>query len=91
MSNRAVKNKYQTIVTTREEMDAQAAEMEMEMNMKENNEEEVDISNVKKADDITVDDITKSMNKQMKISKKKSGQDQTMVPTKTITKADKLA
>ena len=56
----------------------------------DSDEEEIDITNIKKS--YTVDDITKSMGKQMKISKKKGGStvDVDMGPKKTIQKSKAL-
>lgn len=60
MSNRAIGPKYETIIKTREEIDAEEQELMNEMNMKQDDEsdDEVDISKVKKATEFTVDDIT---------------------------------
>ena len=77
MSDRAIKSKYPTIVTTAEEMLAQKIQAEMEQQMEQDrkskeemDEEEVDISQIKRAA-YTVDDIMSGMDKQMKIEKKK--------------------
>jgi hypothetical protein len=56
MSNRSKGPRYETIVTTREELDEEEA-MQNEINMKEESDE-IDITKVKKAS--TVEDITQS-------------------------------
>ena len=97
LSDRAKQSKYQSVVTTREEMDDQAqmkAMMESTQVIvneeQDSDEEEIDITKIKKS--YTVDDITKSMGKQMKISKKKGGNtvDIDMGPKKTIQKSKVL-
>lgn len=93
MSNRTKKSKYQTIVKTPEELEAEKIEKEMMAQMEEerkqqemSDEDEVDISKMKRAN-YTVDDITDGLSKQMKISKKKKASSSTDAEmTKTIKK-----
>jgi len=91
LSDRAKKSKYQSVVTTPEEMleqEKMKAMMMTEVTLAQDNEDsdgDIDITNVKKS--YTVDDITSGMNKQMKISKKKGGNasaDVDMGPKKVI-------
>ena len=77
MSNRTKKSKYETIIKTPVELEAERIENEMNQQMEEErkkqqmeDDDEVDASKMKKAD-YTIDDITQGMTKQMKISKKK--------------------
>ena len=90
MSDRARKSKYQTIVKTKEELDAEAELLQVEQDMKANgdgSDEEIDIDNVKKS--YTVEDIMTDMSKQMKLSKKKNkNKEVDMIPTKVITKPE---
>lgn len=94
MSNRANKSKYGVVVETaeddkaRQEAEENLMETEMELNQKVEDEDsdEVNIIDLRR-NEYNVDDITQSMNKQMKLSKKKKG-DVSMEPTKTISKED---
>mmetsp|Transcript_16494 Transcript_16494/g.25467 ORF Transcript_16494/g.25467 Transcript_16494/m.25467 type:complete len:116 (-) Transcript_16494:21-368(-) len=90
MSSTAKKSKYQTIIKTPEEVEAERIMKEMEQQAKQEkkqqmeDDDEVDITAVKKS--YTVDDIVSGLDKQMKIVKKKKKADTEMAPTKTITK-----
>lgn len=92
---RATQSKYQIVVKTAEEAEAERIQEEMEKQMRkeaaeeeQDDDDEVDISDLKKA--YTVDDITEGMNEQLKISKKKKkkGEDANMEVTKVIKKPE---
>lgn len=88
MSTRAKQSKYQTIVKTTAELEAEEdmlAQLRREEMMKID-DNEIDIDQVKKS--YTVDDITEKLSKKMKISKAKKSEDVPMDLTKTINKVN---
>jgi hypothetical protein len=90
MSDRAVKSKYADVIKTREELDIEEADLKaFEENQMSDHEDEVTADQIRKT--VTVDDITETMSKKMKLSKKKAKKaagevDVKMEVTKTISK-----
>jgi hypothetical protein len=102
MSATAKKSKYDSVVRTPSdiERDDLQAEMEEQMQMEArakaaDDSDEVDADQLKKKKAYNVDDITKDLEKQMKISKKKGTQQndnfEMDLGTKTIKKGEKIS
>ena len=93
LSTKSKKSKYQTIIKTPEELEAERINEEMMEQMREekkqaaDSDDEVEISKIKKT--YTVDDLTQGLDKQMKIVKKKKKSEELSAPTKTISKPEK--
>jgi len=70
MTEKSTKSKYTTIVKTAKEIEEELLQAQIEADQKQASDDEIDIADIQK--DTTVDELTASMKKQMKLSKKKA-------------------